>query len=244
MQGWIKLHRSLLEWEWYDDINATRLLIHLLISVNYVDKKWRGVNVKAGSMILSWASLSEGCGLSVQQARSAMSKLEDCGEVTRETTNKYQVVSLVKWDKLQGEEFDNNKQFNRQITGKQQTNNNQATTTKESKEYKESKERKNTLGENFSKNSSSAYELIKSEKQVLLESFEMKKKKLVDDWDKLLEAFEIKIEFQISKNEVEWISDQLFARFKSFVNAWIDNRQKDQSKNNNQPANSAKPEYF
>jgi hypothetical protein len=102
MSGWIKLHRSLKDWEWYDDHNATRLLLHLLVSVNYEDKQWKGQTVKAGSMITSWESLSKEVGLSVKQIRLAMSKLESSKEVVRFTTNKWQAVTLVKWDKLQG----------------------------------------------------------------------------------------------------------------------------------------------
>jgi hypothetical protein len=102
MSGWIKLHRSLKDWEWYDDHNATRLLLHLLVSVNYEDKQWKGQTVKAGSMITSWESLAKEVGLSVKQIRLAMSKLESSKEVVRFTTNKWQAVTLVKWDKLQG----------------------------------------------------------------------------------------------------------------------------------------------
>jgi hypothetical protein len=102
MSGWIKLHRFLKDWEWYDDHNATRLLLHLLVSVNYEDKQWKGQTVKAGSIITSWESLSKEVGLSVKQIRLAMSKLESSKEVVRFTTNKWQAVTLVKWDKLQG----------------------------------------------------------------------------------------------------------------------------------------------
>jgi len=133
--GWIKLHRSLLDWEWYDDINATRLLIHLLISVNYEDKQWKGEIIKSGSMVFSWEKLSVKTGLSIQQLRSSMTKLENSREVTRYTTNKYQVVTLLKWDKLQ----DYTTQATDKPTSKQQTNNRQITTTKEIKN-KRSKE--------------------------------------------------------------------------------------------------------
>jgi len=140
--SWIKLHRSLLTWEWYDDHNATRLLMHLLLSVNYEDKKWKGQVIKAGSMVLSWETLASNINLSTQQLRTAMSKLESSGEVTRKATNKYQLVTLVKWDELQSKDAKDNKQTNRQSTNKQQSNNKQVTTTKESKEDKELKEGK------------------------------------------------------------------------------------------------------
>lgn len=133
MSGWIKLHRSLKDWEWYGDHNATRMLIHLLVSVNYEDKKWRGEQVKAGSIVLSYESLSREVGLSVQQCRTALSKLECSNQITRKVTSKYQVVSLCKWDKLQCDiESSTSKQ---QAT--EQPSNNQSTTTKEYKEIKE-----------------------------------------------------------------------------------------------------------
>jgi len=136
MSGWIKLHRSLLNWEWYDDKNATRLLVHLLVSVNYEDKKWKGIVINAGSMVLSWETLSKGIGLSSAQCRTAMTKLENSGEVTRHITNKYQLVTLVKWEEMQS----NDNQIAGNLAGKSQADNKQIATTKEIKENKESKE--------------------------------------------------------------------------------------------------------
>lgn len=129
MSSWIKLHRSLRDWQWYDDHNATRLLLHLLISVNYKDKEWKGQTIKAGSYVTSWENLAKEIGLSVKQTRVAMSKLENAKEVTRKATNKWQAISLVKWDKLQ---YDDTKEG--QTNG--QTKDKQRATTKESKEIK------------------------------------------------------------------------------------------------------------
>ena len=141
MSGWIKLRRTLTEWEWYDDHNATRLLIHLLCSVNYEDKKWKGILVKKGSLVYSWESLSDKVFMSVQQCRTAMNKLEKSQEVTRYSTSKYQVVTLVKWEKIQLLDSVDNKQPNNEVTSNQQGDNKQVTTTKERKEYKEDKEK-------------------------------------------------------------------------------------------------------
>jgi hypothetical protein len=125
MSSWIKLHRSLKDWEWYDDHNATRLLLHLLISVNYKDKEWKGQTIKAGTYVTSWENLAKEIGLSVKQTRVAMDKLERSKEVARYTTNKWQAITLIKWDKLQCEDVEK---------GKQQVK--QRATTKESKEIK------------------------------------------------------------------------------------------------------------
>jgi len=132
-KGYIKLHRSLLDWEWWPDHKVTRLFIHLLLHVNYEDKKWLGTKIKAGSIATSWESLSKQSGLSVQNIRTAIKKLESTGDLTRKVTNKYQVITIVNWGKYQ----DSETSANNQLTNNQQTTNNQLTTTKE---YKESKE--------------------------------------------------------------------------------------------------------
>ena len=106
MSGWIKLHRTLKDWEYYEDHNATRLLIHLLVSVNYEDKKWKDTIVKSGTLVTSWQNLAHETGLTLKQIRLAMNKLERAGETVRSVAGKgagkWQVVTLVKWDKLQG----------------------------------------------------------------------------------------------------------------------------------------------
>jgi ABC-type bacteriocin/lantibiotic exporter with double-glycine peptidase domain len=97
----------------------------LLLSVNYEDRTWKGQTIKAGTIVTSWENLAKEIGLSVKQTRVAMDKLERSKEVARHATNKWQAVSLIKWDKLQCEEVEKGKQVDRQRA-----------TTKESKEIK------------------------------------------------------------------------------------------------------------
>lgn len=103
-EGWIKLYRSLIDWEWYDDHNATRLLVHLLVTVNYEDKKWKGITIKAGSRVTSFSVLAKETGLTVKQIRVALTKLENSGEVARKRAHEGQAVILCKWEKLQSDE--------------------------------------------------------------------------------------------------------------------------------------------
>jgi len=134
--GWIKLHRSLKNWEWYDDIPATRLLIHLLITVNHEPKKWKGILVEPGTRITSFQKLAEETGLTVKQVRLAMSKLEKSGEVARERAREGQAVTLVKWEKLQDK---SRKRASKRAEGGQAEGKERAT-TKEHKEIKNDKE--------------------------------------------------------------------------------------------------------
>ena len=56
--GYVKIYRSLLKWEWYDDVNTCRLFLHLLLTVNYTDGQWHGMTIKAGSRVCSIRKLS------------------------------------------------------------------------------------------------------------------------------------------------------------------------------------------
>jgi hypothetical protein len=140
-KGWVKLHRSLQDWQYYHDVNCVRLLIHLLITVNYEVKKWNGELIPAGTRITSWDHLSRETGLTISQVRTSMRKLERSGEVVRVSSNKWQAVTLVKWGELQGE----SQADDRQIAGKSQANDKQIATTKESKNNKKDKKVKNIL---------------------------------------------------------------------------------------------------
>ena len=79
--GWIKLHRGLLDWEWYDDHNVTRLFLHCIIRANHAPKKWRGVQIERGQFYTSLETLSLETGLSQRQIRTCLDKLKTTGEV-------------------------------------------------------------------------------------------------------------------------------------------------------------------
>lgn len=147
MNGWIKLHRRFLEWEWYDDHNTTRLYIHLLLTVNHEDKKWQGKVIKAGQVITSLVKLSEQTGLTVRSIRTSIRKLHSTGEVTHKTTNKFTLLTLRKWGIYQCDEYDSDTQTDKQETNKRQTKDKQTTTTKEVKNVRRKEEEKETTKE-------------------------------------------------------------------------------------------------
>lgn len=137
---YLKLYYKMLEWEWYTDANVMRLFIHCLLKANRFDKKWHGVEIKAGSFITSYENLAFETGLSVQQIRTAINKLTSTGEITYKSTSRYSMIIVNSWIEYQAEQQTNNKQ----ITNKQQTNNKQVTTTRE---YIECKNEENNIVE-------------------------------------------------------------------------------------------------
>lgn len=128
--GYIKIHRQMLEWEWWSDSNTTRLWLYLLLAANYEDKKWQGITIERGQLVTSLEHLSQQTGLSIQQVRTCIARLKTTNEITSKTTNKYSIITICKYVDYQVNE--NDEQQAEQQT-MQQTNNKQITITKEIK---------------------------------------------------------------------------------------------------------------
>lgn len=127
-KGWIKLFRSFLDWQWYKNINTKIVFIHLLLKVNYENRKWQGIDIPRGSYITSYDHLAKDLGLTVQKIRTALNNLKSTNEITLKTTSKYTRITIENWEKYQGDDFENNTvdntQINNQITNKQQQHKN------------------------------------------------------------------------------------------------------------------------
>ena len=124
--GWIKLHRQLLDWEWYDDINTFRLFVHCLLRANHSDSKWRGIDVKRGAFITSLETLNKETGLSVSQIRTALKKLISTGELASKSQAKSRIITVLGYDSYQHSD----KQVSKQLAGKSQGSDKQVTTDK------------------------------------------------------------------------------------------------------------------
>jgi hypothetical protein len=128
--GWIKLHRQILEWEWYSDNNCFRLFLHLLLKANHKEKRFKGIELKVGSIVTSRDLLARETGLSSQQIRTALNKLISTNEITSETSSQGTILQIVSYEKYQV--------ATSEITNEQPTSNQRVTTNKNIK--KENKE--------------------------------------------------------------------------------------------------------
>lgn len=137
MESWIKVHRKLVDWEWYNDINVKVVFLHLLLTANHKEKQWKGQTILRGQKLTSIEHLADDVGLTIQQTRTALKKLKSTHEITIKTTNKNTLITIEKFNNYQFEidedNKQNNKQFNNLITNNQQTNNKQITTNKNEK---------------------------------------------------------------------------------------------------------------
>lgn len=121
--GYIKIHRSMLNWRWYTNPNTFRLFFHLLLTVNYEPKDFETITVQRGQRIVSIQKLSEELNVSVRSVRTALNHLKSTNEVTIETTPKYSIITIKNYDMYQS--ATNTLTNDRQTNDKQTTNDRQ-----------------------------------------------------------------------------------------------------------------------
>lgn len=161
-KGFIKIHRSILDWEWYSDTNVHRVFFHILLNANFTSKKWRGIEIHRGQFLTSIDAIYNGLNrnpqtgkltrsasrLTTQSIRTALKRLKSTNEITIQTTSQYTLITVNNYDKYQG----SNKRTNKRLTNDQQTTNKRLTTTKELKNVKNVKNVKKKIQKNkFSK---------------------------------------------------------------------------------------------
>lgn len=144
MNGWIKLHRELIDKAIWQCATAEQkvILITILMNVNPHKKEWEWQGkqfiCEPGQMVTSLASLAEKCGkgITVQNVRTALEKFEKYGFLTNQSTKTGRLITVVNWALYQ----DSSCEVTKQPTKHQQSSNKEVTTNKE---YKNNKKDKN-----------------------------------------------------------------------------------------------------
>lgn len=210
INGKITLHRKILNWEWYQDSNTTRLFIHCLLKANWKVMKWQGKTIERGQFITSRENLSTELKLSVQQIRTSLNKLKSTSEITIKTTNKNTIITVNNYNEYQ----ESNQQDNNQITNNQPTNNQQITTNEKYKEHKKNKEVKDIY---------SVLKLSSDDVSNLKEHRIAKKSKLTKRACELL-ATELDKAEQKGYNRTQCIDLMIEKGWTGFKAEWLDNQ--------------------
>jgi len=135
--GYIKLHRKFLKWEWFQDSNTMKLFLYVLLSANHAEARWQGITILRGQLLTGRRKLAENLGLSEMNVRSIIKRLKSTNELTIKSYSKYSIITVVRYDEYQS----SNQQTNQQLTSNQPATNQQLTTNKKNKnEKKEEKE--------------------------------------------------------------------------------------------------------
>lgn len=99
--GWVKLHRKLLEWEWYGDAHMVHLLVHLLLTASHERKEYKGLTIKRGQLATTTKELSEALGTSRTSIWRRLKRLEMERFVELEVKQKETIITICKYDSYQ-----------------------------------------------------------------------------------------------------------------------------------------------
>ena len=142
-KGYIKLWRKILDTSFYQNPNMIRMAIHLLLTVNHRDKKFffngSEITVLAGQSLTGIDKLALELRLTVQMVRTTLKNLEKVRFLTRETTNRFSIVTICRYWDYQKNETTDNKPTNKPVTNQQQASNKLVTANKNEKNEKNEK---------------------------------------------------------------------------------------------------------
>lgn len=100
--GYIKLHRSILSWEWYGDIKTRGVFLHLLVAAQWEDVRIEGQVIKRGQLCTSIRKLADVVGLSERGVRTSLQRLQSTGEITMQSNQHHSIITVVNYDLYQG----------------------------------------------------------------------------------------------------------------------------------------------
>ena len=145
-KGYIKLYRSYIDWEWFSDYKTAHLWTYLLCRAQWEDTRWRGILIRRGQLLESLPNIALKTGMTVRSVRTALNHLKSTGEVTDEVTGFGRLITIVKYEEYQGQDFEDDRLSDRlsdrEPTGYRQGSDREPTAYKEVKEVKKNKKNK------------------------------------------------------------------------------------------------------
>lgn len=107
--GWVRLYRSILNWEWFDDPLTLQLWIVCLLKANYTPTRWQGIEIERGSFVTSVDGLCTTTKQTTRQIRTRLARLQASGEISVRATNHKSIITICKFDTYQPLENENDK---------------------------------------------------------------------------------------------------------------------------------------
>ena len=125
MDGWIKLHRQLLESDTFSNEKKLKVFIYCLLKATHTEHEQvvgkQKVLLKPGQFVFGRIKASEELDMKQSTIRDYMMSLVDDKSINVESNNKYSVVTVVNWGLYQ---LEDEKPDNKITTNRQQNNTN------------------------------------------------------------------------------------------------------------------------
>ena len=107
MEGWIKLHRSIIDSAVFSDSDVLKVWIWLLCNVAYDDHDvvylGKVIPLKQGQIITGRQKLSQQIGMSEGKIYRAINILKNLGNITAKSNNRYSIITVENWVKYQND---------------------------------------------------------------------------------------------------------------------------------------------
>ena len=100
-KGYVKLYRSIVDWQWYRDVPTKVLYLHLLMIANWNEGNFKGFAVKRGEVVRSLSRLSTETGLTAAQCRTAIAHLLRTNDVTVRRAGKSRIIGICRFEERQ-----------------------------------------------------------------------------------------------------------------------------------------------
>lgn len=96
--GWLKIYRSIVDWEWFSEHDMTVFFIWCLCNANVDGRMWRGVYVKPGQLVVSRSTVCKELGISERRYRTIISRFAKSGEITMKPQGAFSILTIVNWE--------------------------------------------------------------------------------------------------------------------------------------------------
>lgn len=120
MVGWVKIHRELLDWQWFSSSKHLSVFIYLLLNATHKETKWRNVTLNAGQLISGRNKISAETGINSSSVGRILADLKRTGELNIKSTSKFSIITIVYWEKYQNLEQQTGQQLNNKRTATEQ----------------------------------------------------------------------------------------------------------------------------
>lgn len=98
MADWIRLPRSIFDWDWFDKPEMLSLFLYLLNNAKEKDIKHDGIVEQRGQFLTSLGKLSTTIGAGKQVVRTCLSKLIKMQLIEVNTERLYSIITICNYD--------------------------------------------------------------------------------------------------------------------------------------------------
>lgn len=100
-EGYIKLYRKFLDWEWWQDHNTLVVFLYLLMTVNFSETTYKNRKIGRGQGVYTVKDIATNNMLTNRQTRTSLEHLKSTNEICVDTSPQYSIITVNNYDKYQ-----------------------------------------------------------------------------------------------------------------------------------------------